>query len=51
MAAAKLTRLEMDNLKALGLDEATAWTEARNLFCLAPPPRMDHSAAKTQETL
>lgn len=29
----------MDSLKAVGLDEVTAWTETRNLYCLAPPPR------------
>lgn len=40
-ACARLTRTEMDNLKAVGLDEETAWTEARNLYCLAPPPKSD----------
>ncbi len=39
MACARLTRKEMDNLLMIGLDEETAWTEARNLFCLAPPPK------------
>lgn len=39
MACARLTRKEMDQLKTIGLDEETAWTEARNLFCLAPPPK------------
>ena len=42
LACARLTRLEMDSLKAVGLDEETAWTEARNLFCLAPPSIFDH---------
>lgn len=41
---ARLTRAEMDSLKAIGLDEETAWTEARNLYCLAPPPKSDLSA-------
>lgn len=40
MACARLTRKEMDDLKEIGLDEATAWTEARNLYCLAPPPSL-----------
>lgn len=39
MACAKLTRREMDSLKKVGLDEQTAWTEARNLFCLTSPPK------------
>lgn len=43
MACARLTRKEMDALKEVGLDEETAWTETRNLFCLAPPPKSDHS--------
>lgn len=43
MACAKLTRKEMDSLKEVGLDEETAWTETRNLFCLAPPPTSGHS--------
>jgi hypothetical protein len=43
MGCAKLTRLEMDALKAVGLDEQTAWTEARNLFCLAPPPNVNRA--------
>ena len=41
LACARLTRKEMDDLKAVGLDEETAWTEARNLFCLARPPKSD----------
>lgn len=41
LACARLTRKEMDDLKAVGLDEETAWTESRNLFCLAPPPKSD----------
>lgn len=40
-ACADLTRLEMDSLKAIGLDEETAWVEARNLFCLTAPPKYD----------
>ena len=43
MACARLTRKEMDDLKAIGLDEELAWTEARNLYCLAPPPKSDLS--------
>ena len=43
MACARLTRKEMDDLKAIGLDEETAWTEARNLYCLAPPPKSELS--------
>lgn len=42
-ACAQLTRLEMDVLVAGGLDEKQAWTEARNLFCLKPPPKYDPS--------
>ena len=42
-ACAQLTRKEMDSLKMIGLDEETAWTEARNLFCLAPPPKPGES--------
>ncbi|WP_439683416.1 hypothetical protein MNJPNG_14955 [Cupriavidus oxalaticus] len=41
MACARLTRAEMDSLKMIGLDEDTAWTEARTLYCLAPPPAID----------
>lgn len=44
-ACAQLTRLEMDVLVAGGLSEAEAWAEARSLFCLAPPPKYDQSAA------
>lgn len=40
-ACANLTRMEMDTLMAGGLDEATAWVEARNLFCLTPPPEIE----------
>lgn len=40
-ACARLTRMEMDSLKAIGLDEETAWVEARNLFCLTRPPKYD----------
>lgn len=43
MACARLTRKEMEALMAVGLDEETAWTETRNLFCLAPPPKYDPS--------
>lgn len=39
LACARLTRREMDDLKKIGLDEETAWVEARNLYCLAPPPK------------
>lgn len=39
MACARLTRMEMDDLKKIGLDEETAWTEARTKYCLAPPPK------------
>lgn len=41
LACAKLTRMEMDALKAVGVDEETAWTEARSLFCLTPPPEIE----------
>jgi hypothetical protein len=41
-ACANLTRKAMDDLKEVGLDEETAWTETRNLYCLAPPPKSDH---------
>ncbi len=41
LAFAKLTRREMDSLKAIGLDEENAWLEARNLYCLAPPPTIE----------
>jgi hypothetical protein len=37
MACAKLTRMEMDALKLIGMDEAEAWAEARTLFCLKRP--------------
>lgn len=37
MACAKLTRLEMDALKLIGLGEDEAWAEARTLFCLKRP--------------
>ena len=37
MACAKLTRMEMDALKLIGLDEDSAWAEARTLFCLKRP--------------
>ncbi len=37
MACAKLTRMEMDALKLIGMDEAEAWAEARALFCLKRP--------------
>jgi lysozyme family protein len=36
-ACAKLTRMEMDALKLIGMDEAEAWAEARTLFCLKRP--------------
>lgn len=39
MACARLTRKAMDDLKLVGLDEETAWTETRNLYCLAAPPK------------
>jgi hypothetical protein len=35
LACANLTRMEMDTLKLGGTTEEQAWTEARNLFCLA----------------
>lgn len=35
-ALARMTLREMDDLKKIGLDEATAWTEARHI-CLVPP--------------
>ena len=41
MACARLTRQQMDDLLTIGLDEETAWTETRNLYCLAPPPKSD----------
>lgn len=41
MACARLTRSAMEDLMAIGVDEATAWTECRNLYCLAPPPKLD----------
>lgn len=41
LAAADLTRMEMDSLMLIGLDEKTAWSEAKTLFCIAPPPRME----------
>jgi hypothetical protein len=37
MACAKLTRMEMDALKLIGLDEDSAWAESRTLFCLKRP--------------
>jgi hypothetical protein len=37
-ACARLTRKEMDMQILVGLDEETAWTEARAYFCLKPPP-------------
>ena len=43
VACARLTRQQMDDLKMIGLDEETAWTETRNLYCLAPPPKSDLS--------
>jgi len=43
MACARLTRKEMEVLMAMGMDEDTAWTETRNLFCLKAPPRYDPS--------
>ena len=43
-AGAQLTRQEMDVLVAGGLQEEQAWTEARSLFCLTPPPKYDPSA-------
>lgn len=39
LACARLTRREMDDLKLIGIDEDTAWSEARSLYCLTPPPR------------
>lgn len=39
-AAAELTRQEMDDLKMIGLDERTAWTEVKTLYCIAPPPQL-----------
>lgn len=41
LACARLTRMEMDSLKKIGLDEEAAWTEARNLHCLTEPPALD----------
>lgn len=40
-ACASLTRMEMDTLILGGLDEATAWVEAKTLFCLTPPPEIE----------
>lgn len=37
-ACARLTRIAMDELKVIGLDEDTAWTETRGLYCFASPP-------------
>ncbi|WP_319581617.1 hypothetical protein [uncultured Pseudodesulfovibrio sp.] len=36
-ALANMTRREMDTLKKGGIDEDTAWTEARYI-CMVPPP-------------
>jgi DTW domain-containing protein YfiP len=36
MACAQLTRGEMDPLKVIGLDQEATWTQARNLYRLAP---------------
>jgi excinuclease ABC subunit B len=37
IAAAKLTQMEMDALMLVGIPEATAWQEARELFILTKP--------------
>ena len=42
-ACASLTRLEMDAQIAAGASEEQAWSEARSLFCMAPPPKYDPS--------
>ncbi|WP_211234093.1 hypothetical protein, partial [Chitinilyticum litopenaei] len=39
IAAAQLTRMEMDALMLVGMDEESAWTETRTLFCLTDPPK------------
>lgn len=41
MGSARLARQEMDSLKAIGLDEATAWSEAKWLALQAPPSPED----------
>jgi hypothetical protein len=42
-ACALLTRSEMDTIKMMvpGMSDYEAWTEARTLFCIAPPPEID----------
>jgi len=40
LAAAKLTRREMDSLTQIGLSEQEAWIEARNLHALKAPPSL-----------
>jgi hypothetical protein len=42
-ACATLTRMEMDVLIAGGLQREQAWSEARGLFCFAPPPKYEKS--------
>jgi len=39
-ALARMTRREMDTLKKGGIDEDTAWTEAR-FICMVPPVNPD----------
>lgn len=41
MGSARLARQEMNSLVAIGLDEATAWSEAKWLVLQAPPSPED----------
>lgn len=47
MAAAKLTRMEMDTLIAIGVDPRVAWSDCATLFCLAPPPPPPETPSRT----
>ena len=50
MALARITRSEMDSLVAIGLDEPTAWAEARALALVPPPGPEDDVLTPEQES-
>ena len=50
-ACAALTRSEMNAIKMVnpGMADEEAWAEARNLFCMTPPPEIQEEEPEQEE--
>ena len=50
-ACASLTRSEMNAIKMVnpGMADEEAWAEARNLFCMTPPPEIHEEEPEQEE--